>query len=226
MLTGTMTAWLPQKDYVSKPAILSGRFFCLFFLANHQDFSAGCQLFEFSASLVFTFFDKIYHCNQGCVCHGVIFHFLVSEVLIDEKCVRVRGKKAKVADAKRLKSDTYIDVSYPDTDMYLPPTWHNIHSSAFIQSSIVHIFNKTAIDLSKIAVLFLTKTIFFRHSLCKKHSSTFIRFDKVDKPGIAAFSGCSSGCRSPPPLFWFFTKKLKRRFIYEKNQFAGALPVL
>ena len=103
----------------------------------------------------------------------------MSEVLLDEKRGFVKNKKALIADVKGHKGYIYADVDFHDTDMYLPHLWGNIRFSSIIQFNIFHIANKTAIYLSKIAVLFLTKTVFFRLLSRQKHLSFFVQFAKI-----------------------------------------------
>lgn len=125
----------------------------------------------------------------------------MSEVQIDERWSFVKNKKAVIADIKGYKGYKgyiYADVDLHDADIYLPPLWGNLQLSSIIQSNTFQIANKTAICLSKIAVLLLIKTFFFRLLTCRKHLAVFLQFVEEDKHCFFAFLGYSSGCRSPP----------------------------
>jgi len=123
----------------------------------------------------------------------------------------MRVKKAKIVDEKGYRCHIDVDAGFSNMNIYLPLLWNRIRNSIILQSNTCRITRKTAICNKRIAVFLLTKYLFLRLLVCRNNSSIFIQSFKVDKPCFFKFLRYSSGCRSPPLFWFFFTKKSKRR---------------
>lgn len=81
--------------------------------------------------------------------------------------------------------------------------------STFLHFKVTYTNSKAAICSPQIAAFLLsTKNLYFRLLVYIKFPSIFMQIVEADKPGIVAFFGYSSGCRSPPSVL-VFHKKIK-----------------